>query len=93
MDNNFFDELNPVDFDAAKKFKEDSESKGKELDYLIHKIFYQNEDGARLLEIWKESLIMTPVVVEGDGIDRAGIREGMNRVIRGIILTIKRINE
>lgn len=92
-DNNFFDNLNPIDREEAEKFNKDQEEKGKHIDYLIHKVFYQSEEGQELLEIWKDSLIFSPVVVEGEGIDRAGIREGMNRMIRNIILTINRVNK
>lgn len=72
----------------SRKNKEDD---WKKRDHLIHRVFAQNEAGVELLSIWKESLIMTPVVVEGLGIEHAGIREGMNQFIRGIITTINRV--
>lgn len=92
MSDNFFDRLNPIDFDAALKQDKAAEEKAKYLDYLTHRVFAQNEDGAELLSIWKESLIMSPVVQEGMDSKTDGIREGMNRFIRGIILTINAVD-
>lgn len=91
--NNFFDNLNPVDSEIAGRQQRDLEAKRQHIDYLIHQVFHQNEKGAELLEIWKESLVMSPVVQEGCGIETAGIREGMNRMIRNIIITVKNVNE
>jgi len=88
---NFFDDLNPIKLEEAIKFQKDAEEKGKRIDYLIHKTFSQNENGKELLEIWKESLIMSSTAEEGSDLVAIGIKEGMNRFIRGIILTINRV--
>ena len=92
MDNssgyNFYDDLSGFDLEGAKRFKNESLEKGRHLDYLIHKVFAQNEAGVELLGIWKESLIMTPIQEH-----EYAVREGMNRFIRGILLTIKRVEK
>lgn len=88
---NFFDDLNPVEIEDALKQQREAKAQGEKIDYLIHRVFSQNEDGRELLTIWRESLILNPVVIEGCDPASAGIKEGMNRFIRGIILTINRV--
>jgi hypothetical protein len=93
MSDNFFDDLNPVDFEEAQKIQKEQEEKYKRLDHLIHRVFAQSEAGAELFKIWYDTLIMNPVVMEGTGPETWGIREGMNRFIRGIKLTINRVEK
>ena len=89
---NFFDDLNSgIDLSEALKAQKDSEIKARKLDYLIHKTFEQSEAGKDLLEIWKESLLMQPIATGGMDMVDIGIREGQKRFIRGIILTIRRV--
>ena len=92
MDNsseyNFYDDLSGFDIEGAKKLRADAKERGRHLDYLIHKVFAQNEAGVELLETWKESLIMTPIQEH-----EYAVREGMNRFIRGILLTVKRVEK
>jgi hypothetical protein len=88
---NFFDELNPINIEESIKFQKHAEEKGKKLDYLIHKVFAQSDEGKELLEIWKESLIMSSTADEGQDMITIGINEGMKRFIRGVILTIRRV--
>ncbi|MFQ6609426.1 MAG: hypothetical protein ACE5D7_01370 [Fidelibacterota bacterium] len=90
---NFFDDLN-VSLDPGELLKQqkESEAKARAIDYLIHQTFEQNVSGKKLLEIWKESLIMQATVESGMDKFEAGIREGQKRMIRGIILTVKRID-
>ena len=89
---NFFDDLNSgFDLSEALKAQKDSEAKARKLDYLIHRTFEQNESGKDLLEIWKESLLMQPSATGGMDMVDIGIREGQKRFIRGIILTIRRV--
>ncbi len=90
-EHNFFDDLNPISFEDALRFQRDAEDKGRKIDYLIHKTFAQSDSGSELLEVWKESLIMASTAEEGSDLVSIGIKEGMNRFIRGIILTIKRV--
>jgi hypothetical protein len=89
---NFFDDLQSG-FDPAEALRQqkDSEAKGKKLDYLIHQVFAQTEEGTELLNIWKDSLIMVPVIEPGVDMAEAGLREGFKRFIRSIILTINRV--
>ena len=90
---NFFDDLKPIDFEAARKFQDDAQAKGENIDHLIHQTFAQNEAGVELLKLWKESLIMSSTAEEGSDLIAIGIKEGMNRFIRGIILTIRRVEK
>ncbi len=90
---NFFDDMHGVIADPAslKKQADDIRVKGQRLDYLIHQVFSQHEQGRELLAIWKETLIMRPTV--GTGMDQfqAGINEGMKSFIRGVLITIQRV--
>lgn len=90
---NPFDELYSFDPEAAKKQVEEFKAKGEHLDYLIHKTFVQNEDGAELYALWRESLIMSPTAEQGMDMIGIGIREGMKTFIRKIGLTIKKVEE
>lgn len=90
-EHNFFDDLNPISMEEAIRYQRDAEERGKKIDYLIHKTFAQNEHGKELLQIWKDSLIMSSTADEGADLVAIGIKEGMNRFIRGIILTINRV--
>ncbi len=90
---NPFDELYGFDPEAAEKQMEEYKAKGERLDYLIHKVFAQNEDGAELYMLWRESLIMSPTAEEGMDMIGIGIREGTKTFIRKIGLTIKKVEE
>lgn len=92
--NNFFDDLESG-FDPAETLRQqkDHEAKAAKLDYLIHQTFEQNESGKELLEIWKESLVMQPTAESGMDQVGIGIREGQKRFIRGILLTINRVEK
>lgn len=94
MTENFFDNLN-TGFDPAESLRrqKDAEEKANKLDYLIHAVFEQNEQGKELITIWKEALIMQPTVEPGIDQFDAGIREGQKRFIRGILLTINRVEK
>lgn len=90
---NSFDALYGFDPEEAKKQMEEYRVKGERLDYLIHKTFVQNEDGAELYAMWRESLIMSPTAEQGMDMIGVGIREGMKSFIRKIGLTIKKVEE
>lgn len=92
MDNNFFDDLQ-TGFDPAEAIRQqkDNEAKGAKLDYLIHSVFEQDDKGRELLDIWKRSLIMQPTAEPDMDAVGIGIREGQKRFIRGILLTIQRV--
>ena len=87
----FYDNL-LGDVPDTPKSNKDQEAAQK-LDYLIHKVFVQNKDGAELLALWQKSLMMTPGA--GNGMDQVdiGIAEGFKRFIRNIILTCNKVNE
>lgn len=94
MDNNFFDDIKTgIDpFDAIKKNIEGEKSLN-ELDKLIHKVFHQNDEGKWLLEKWSEAILISSIADTGLDMVDIGIREGMKRFIRGIILTIRRVED
>lgn len=89
---NFYDDLQSgFDPSEAMKIQKDYEAKAAKLDYLIHRTFEQGESGKELLDYWKTSLVMQPVAEGGLDLIDIGIREGYKRFIRGIILTIERV--
>ena len=88
---NFFDNLNPMDAEASKKYMEDQKSYARTLAYLMHKVFVQNEDGQELLKRWREILEMNPVVEPGLDLGEIGAREGYNRFIRMIIRSTRQV--
>ena len=61
------------------------------LDYLIHKVFAQTEQGVELLEIWREHLLMSPAFEGHENPYQIGINEGRKSIIRNIILTIRKV--
>jgi len=89
---NFYDDLQ-TGFDPAETLRQqkDGEAESERLDYLIHKVFEQTPEGKELIGKWKEALIMAPTVESGIDMAESGIREGQKRFIRGIILTINRV--
>lgn len=91
---NFFDDLTEAtSFEVAIDQEKARRAEGQKLDDLIHRVFAQGTQGAELLAIWKESLIMQPTAEDGMDMVAVGIREGQKRLIRGILLSIKRIEE
>lgn len=92
QESNFFDNLNGVfnPTDALRLAKEKEEASNR-LDYLIHNVFEQSDEGKELLAIWRESLELKPVAEQGMDLLSVGINEGMKRFIRCIILTIRRV--
>ncbi len=91
-ESNFYDDLQSG-FDPAEALRQqnENETESNRLDYLIHKLFAQTPEGVELINTWKEALIMTPTVVGGEDSKDDGIREGQKRFIRGIILTVNRV--
>ena len=89
---NIFDNLG-TDFDPveSERQKVEMEAKANRLDYLIHQTFCQNPSGAELLAMWKESLIMAPTASPGDETLQIGIAEGHKSFIRGILLTVRKV--
>lgn len=93
MDSNFYDDLGNFDDVEAARLQKDSEIKAAKLDQLIHAVFAQNEKGAELVELWKQSLIMAATAEPGMDNIEIGIREGQKRFIKAILLTVKRVGE
>jgi hypothetical protein len=59
----------------------------------VHKVFAQNEDGRELLEIWKESLMMTPSASPNSTQIEIGIAEGIKQFVRNIIIQTKQFED
>ena len=90
-DYNPFDELGFQDLDEQKDALTEQESKGNQIDYLIHKVFEQNEDGKELIDTWVDALLMTPTARAGDDMLTIGINEGVKQFIRNIKLTVDKV--
>jgi hypothetical protein len=88
---NLFDELGAVDQDAADRQTTENRIKGDKVDYLIHKIFEQTEEGQELIALWKSALDERPGADVGMEYLEIGIIEGYKRFIRHIIRTIKKV--
>jgi len=84
----YFDDLSDKIGDGSKPVKNESKEQLRR-DYLVHRLFEQNEDGKELLTIWKEALMMTGL--SSDVPVQIGIGEGKKQFIRNIILTIRRV--
>lgn len=89
---NSFDELQGLDDpDYVNQLEEEQKAFYKKLDYAIHKIFAQNEDGEFVLNHWKKTLMFTPTATENADLVEIGMSEGMKSFIREILITIERV--
>jgi len=84
---NPFDELG-----KQPEFSDEDKKNFDKLDYLIHKVFAQTDAGKELLEIWQESLLVTPTVDPSYNDLQIGMNEGFKTFIRNIILTVRKVN-
>jgi hypothetical protein len=82
-----------IDPEKIKKHQHAQNALNEKLDILIHRTFAQSEAGIELLDLWKESLMITPGLQPGMCDKEAGIIEGKKSFIRNIILTIRRVNK
>lgn len=91
---NFFDNLTLGEgHQDAIQQRLAEEKKAEKIDYLIHKVFCQSDEGRELLNIWKDTLIMVPTAQPGSDLIQVGINEGHKQFLRGIYLTVKRVND
>ena len=60
---------------------------------LLHKVFVQNEDGAALLDKWKNDLLMIPTILPESSQFGAGLTEGGKMFIRNIIVQIQSVEQ
>lgn len=89
---NFFDDLSgTISKEEADKLSKENQAKGEKIDYLVHKVFEQTEEGKELLDIWREALMMTLTADTGMDNISIGIAEGYKRFIRNIILTVRKV--
>lgn len=82
---NPFDDLQPFDKKGAQEYAEKQKALGERQAYLEHRVFVQNEDGVKLLELYKEQVLMIEVVAPGIDVGQMGVREGFNGFVRDII--------
>ena len=73
--------------EQQKKFRELMEKNN----ILLHKVFVQNQDGADLLNKWRDSLMMIPTINADSTQFGAGIVEGEKTFIRNIITSIQSV--
>ncbi len=91
---NQFDELGAdVNTSDAQQQAKELKAKHEKIDYLIHKLFQQNEEGRELLGVWMQSLLFKPCAEPGMDNIEIGINEGYKRFIRNIKLTIDRVEQ
>lgn len=76
-----------------KNLDHDQQAEWDKANNLIHQVFKQNKQGAKLLKSWKETLIMVPTVTPNSTQFDAGIAEGKKTVVREILLAIKSVEE
>lgn len=85
---------NPFDqLGMAPEWSDEDRAKFEHLDYLIHRVFEQNEDGRELLKHWTDALIMSPTAQPGDDLLQVGLNEGLKTFIRHIVLTIIKVEK
>lgn len=65
-------------------------SANKEAEQL-HRVFVQSEHGAKLLEKWKNDLIMIPSILPESSQFSAGLTEGGKMFVRNIITLIQSV--
>ena len=89
---NPYDEMG-IDFDPEEleRHKKEQEALYNKIDQLIHMTFAQTEAGAELLELWIESLKMSPGARPGMENIEIGLIEGQKSFIRNIIITIQKV--
>ena len=88
----FFESLTPAfDPEQIKAQRDQQAQKHERLDNLIHRTFRQSESGRELLQEWTQALIMSPTAKPGSDMVDIGIEEGKKAFIRGILLTVERV--
>jgi len=85
------DNLNPIDEDASKKYQQRQKTLSNQQAYLVHRVFTQNEDGAKLLQMWRDSMEMIDLVSPGVSMAEMGSIDGYNRFVRIILRQIKQV--
>ena len=80
-------------FPGAEAAREEQQKIGNSLDYLIHKVFAQNESGVELLKLWEKALILEPTARPGDDLLTVGINEGTKNFIRNILITVNKVEQ
>jgi hypothetical protein len=79
------------DLGYEPEWSEEQKQHFEKLDYLIHKIFAQTDEGKELLEYWKRALTLSPTAEPGYDLLDIGLAEGKKTFIRNILLTIDKV--
>jgi len=77
--------------DEGLKQTEETLQAKEQSNNLYHKLFKQNQDGHKLLEIWKEKALLNPSVEPHFTQFQAGIEEGRKMFIRDIMAAINSV--
>jgi len=91
---NGFDEIKGfTDSIEVEKLKIEAEVERNKISYLLHQVFVQNEQGRKLIETWKDTLINTPSFDGNSSQFDAGLNEGEKRFVRNILLLLKQVED
>ena len=60
---------------------------------LLHRVFVQSEAGAKLLEKWKNDLVMIPSILPESTQFGAGLTEGGKMFVRNIIAQVQSVEK
>ena len=75
--------------DQADSFNKSADSAA----VLLHQVFVQNEHGAKLLEKWKNDLLMIPTILPESTQFGAGLTEGGKMFVRNIIFQVQSVEQ
>lgn len=94
QESNPYDDLQPVgDSEEAQKIIRSVKAEQDRIDYLIHYLFFQLEEGQELLKYLNKMALMRPSATPGMDILTVGMNEGTKLWIREINLIIERVNK
>ena len=89
---NGFDDIDVnLNSEDNERLQKEVEAEANKMNYLVHRVFQQNEQGRELMALWKESLIVQPSFEGHSTQFEAGLNEGEKRFVRNLILTINKV--
>jgi hypothetical protein len=78
-----------IDDEGIRQTQEEQAEKAREIASLFHRVFKQNADGKRLLNLMMEATLLRPTVLPDSTEFDAGIREGRCDMVRQILQNIE----
>ena len=78
-----------IDDEGIKKTQENQKAEGKAIASRIHRVFVQNEDGAKVLQDMVAMTLLRPTVMPQSTQFEAGINEGRCDLVREILQNIE----